>query len=163
MTELQQKKKIVKFISNDQSLIFYHVQTEILIFCSNLKSYSRNSLCKLRIWLPWRLYVYLVAQVCPTLRSHGLQLTWILCPWDFLGKNIGVGSHSLPQGTFPIQGYNLGLLHCRWILYYMSHQGSPYYTIYYTIYIYGLCSIYIYIYIHTYTYIKYYIIYQRVY
>ena len=25
---------------------------------------------------------------------------------------------------FPTQGSNLGLLHCRWILYYLSHQGS---------------------------------------
>ena len=26
---------------------------------------------------------------------------------------------------FPAQGLNPGLLHCRWILYYLSHQGSP--------------------------------------
>ena len=33
---------------------------------------------------------------------------------DLLGKNTGVGSHPLLQGTFPIQGSNLGLLHyCR--------------------------------------------------
>ena len=32
-------------------------------------------------------------------------------------KNTGVGSRSLLQGIFPTQGSNLGLLHCRWILY----------------------------------------------
>ena len=36
-----------------------------------------------------------------------------------------LGSHSLLQGIFLIQGSNLHLLHCRWILYSLSHQGSP--------------------------------------
>ena len=40
------------------------------------------------------------------------------------GKNTGVGCNSLLQGLFPIQGLNLGLLHCRQILYHLSHQGS---------------------------------------
>ena len=31
----------------------------------------------------------------------------------------------LLQGTFPIQGRNPGLPHCRQILYHLSHQGSP--------------------------------------
>ena len=34
---------------------------------------------------------------------------------DSPGKNTGVGCHVLPQGTFPTQGWNPGLLHCRWI------------------------------------------------
>ena len=42
-------------------------------------------------------------------RPHGLQPTRLLCPWDSPGKNTGVGSHSLLQGIFPIQGSNLGL------------------------------------------------------
>ena len=37
----------------------------------------------------------------------------------------GVGYHSLLQGIFLTQGLNLGLLHCRRILYCLSHQGSP--------------------------------------
>ena len=40
------------------------------------------------------------------------------------GKNTGVGSHALLLGIFPTQGSNPGLLHCRQILYHMSHQGS---------------------------------------
>ena len=36
-----------------------------------------------------------------------------------------MGSHSLLQEIFPTQGWNLGLLHCRWILYHLSHQGRP--------------------------------------
>ena len=32
----------------------------------------------------------------------------LLCPWDFPGKNIGMGCHSLLQGNFPNQGSNPG-------------------------------------------------------
>ena len=39
-------------------------------------------------------------------------------------KNTGVGSLSLLQGVFPSQELNPGLLHCRWILYQLSHKGS---------------------------------------
>ena len=40
------------------------------------------------------------------------------------GKNTGVGCHFLLQGIFSVQGLNLGLLHCRQILYRLCHQGS---------------------------------------
>ena len=40
------------------------------------------------------------------------------------GKNIGVVCHALLQGIFSVQGSNPGLLHCSWILYHLSHQGS---------------------------------------
>ena len=36
-----------------------------------------------------------------------------------------MGCLSFLQGIFPTQGLNPGLPHCRWILYQMSHQGSP--------------------------------------
>ena len=44
---------------------------------------------------------------------------------DYPGKNTGVYSHSLLQGIFPTQSLNPGLLHCRLILYHLSHQGRP--------------------------------------
>ena len=44
---------------------------------------------------------------------------------DSPGKNTGVSFHALLQRIFPIQGLNPGLLHCRWILYQLSYQGSP--------------------------------------
>ena len=44
---------------------------------------------------------------------------------DFPGKNTGVGCHALLLGIFPTQGLNPRLLHCRQILYQLSHQGSP--------------------------------------
>ena len=42
---------------------------------------------------------------------------------DSPGKNTGVGCHAFLQGIFPTQGSNPGLLHCRRILYCLSHQG----------------------------------------
>ena len=46
----------------------------------------------------------LVAQSCLTLcNPHGPQPTRLLCPWDFSGKNTGVGCHLLLQGTFLTQ------------------------------------------------------------
>ena len=65
--------------------------------------------------------------VSDSLRSHGLQSTKLLCPWDSPGKNTGVGCHVLLQGIFPTQGLNwhlLRLLHCRQILYPLSNPGS---------------------------------------
>ena len=44
---------------------------------------------------------------------------------DSPGKNTGVGCHVLLQGIFSTQGSNSGLLHCRRILYCLSHQRSP--------------------------------------
>ena len=44
---------------------------------------------------------------------------------DSPGRNTGVGFHALLQGIFPTHGSNPGLPHCRWILYHLSHQGSP--------------------------------------
>ena len=44
---------------------------------------------------------------------------------EFSRQEYWVGCHFLLQGIFPIQGSNPGLLHCRQILYSLSHQGSP--------------------------------------
>ena len=43
--------------------------------------------------------------------------------WSGKKKDTGVGSHSLFQGILLTQGLNLGRLHCRSILYCLSHQG----------------------------------------
>ena len=37
--------------------------------------------------------------------------------------------HSLLQGIFPTQGLGPGLLHCRQILYHLSHQFELYYNL----------------------------------
>ena len=66
-----------------------------------------------------------VAGSSPTLCELWTVARQAICPWDFPGKNTGAGCHFLLQGIFPTQRSNLGLLHCRQILYYLSHQGSP--------------------------------------
>ena len=56
----------------------------------------------------------LVAQPCPTLCDHmDCSPPVFLCPWDFPGKNTGVGWHALLQGVFPTQGLNPLLLHLQ--------------------------------------------------
>ena len=62
-----------------------------------------------------------VAQSCPTLCDpmdstvHGILqariLEWVAVPFS--------------RRSFPIQGLNPGLSHCRWILCQLSHKGSP--------------------------------------
>ena len=56
--------------------------------------------------------------VSDSLQPHGLYSSW-----NSPGQNTGVGSLSLLQEIFPTQGSNSGLLHCRWILYQLSHKG----------------------------------------
>ena len=59
-----------------------------------------------------------VTQLCSTLYD----------PVDYsTGENNGVGSHSLLQEIFLVQGLNPDLPHCRQILsrYRLSHQESP--------------------------------------
>ena len=58
--------------------------------------------------------------VSDSLQPHGLY-----SPWNSLGQNTGVGSHSLLQAIFSTQGSKPGLPHCRWILYQLSHNGKP--------------------------------------
>ena len=60
-----------------------------------------------------------VTQSSPTLCDpmdytvHGILQARILEYFSFL------------QGIFPTQGLNPGLPHCGWILYQLSHKGSP--------------------------------------
>ena len=61
--------------------------------------------------------------------SNSLQPYGLYSPWNSPGQNTGVGSLSLLQGIFPTQGSNPGLPHCRWILYQLSYQGRPGYSL----------------------------------
>ena len=64
--------------------------------------------------------------VSDSLRPYGAKPVRLLCPWNSPGKNAGVGCHCLLQGIIPTQGLNprpLCLLHCRRILYLVSHRG----------------------------------------
>ena len=60
-----------------------------------------------------------------SVKPYGLHPARLLCPWNSLGKDTGVGCHALFQGIFPTQVLNLCLLgflhwHCHY-----CHLGSP--------------------------------------
>ena len=61
-------------------------------------------------------------------QPHRLQPIRLLCPWDYPGKNIGMGCYFLLQGIFLTWGWNLHLL-CllpgRWFLYLLSLPFIP--------------------------------------
>ena len=80
--------------------------------------HHRKAYCEVKVKV-------LVTQSCPTLCDPMDCSPPFHCPWDFPGKNTGVGSHSLLQSIFLTQGLNVGLLHCRQILNCLGHQGSP--------------------------------------
>ena len=117
------------------------------------------------IWFRWESESESRSVVSDSFWPHGLQPASLLCPWNFLGKNTGVGCHlpspgdlpdpgiepgsptlqagsllsesrgkpkntgmgslSLLQGICLTQESNWGLLHCRWVFYQQSYQGSP--------------------------------------
>ena len=87
-------------------------------FCFNIKSPVLGDFLAVQ-WSELRTFTAMkvkVAQLRPTFCMDS--------PWNSPGQNTGVGRHSLLQGIFPTQGSNPGLLHCRWILYQLSHQVS---------------------------------------
>ena len=57
-----------------------------------------------------------VAQSCPTLCDPIQSMEFSMLEW---------GAIPFTRVIFQTQGSNHGLLHCRWILYQLSHQGSP--------------------------------------
>ena len=90
-----------------------------------------------RWWLqPWN-----EKMLAPWKKSYDKPVKWKLLscvqlfatPWaiqsmEFSRQNTEVGSLSLLQGIFPIQGLNPGFPHCRWILYQLSYRGSSWQT-----------------------------------
>ena len=59
----------------------------------------------------------------PIRKQLHVNLRILLQPMEF--SRLEYWSGSILQGIFPTQGSNPGLPHCRWILYLLSHKGSP--------------------------------------
>ena len=94
----------------------------------------------------------LATKSCLTLlRPHGLQPAGLFCPWDFPGKNTGVGFHFLLQGILLTQGSNFHLLNWQANSLPLTHQGSPHAHIIKYIYIYMPTHTYTYVLTHTHT------------
>ena len=69
--------------------------------------------------------MYNILTQCIRVMPDSLQPRGLYSPWNSPGQNTEVGSFSLLQVIFPTQGSNSDLLHCRQILYQLSHKGSP--------------------------------------
>ena len=87
------------------------VLSPLLLYFVIIVSYGLMNLVK---WLESR------SVVSDSLWPHELY-----SPWNCPSQNTGVGSPSLVQEIFPTQRSDPGLPHCRWILYQLSHKGSP--------------------------------------
>ena len=66
--------------------------------------------------------MYAVTKLCLTLSDP--MNCGLLCPWDFPGKNTGVGCHFLLQGVFLTQGWSIHLLLGRQILYHWATREA---------------------------------------
>ena len=106
--------------------LFHHVLRDDDYISDHLCTLSfKNSMKSIVVW-GVLCCVCLVTQSYPTLRdSIDCSLPGSSVHGNSQGKNTRVGCHALLQGIFPIQAYNPGLPHCRWLLYCLSHQGSP--------------------------------------
>ena len=108
-----------------------HLTSLCLIFLSgkgdkNSPKYLMELSCRLnKMWRAENSICVLVAQLCLTLCDRtDCSLPRLLCPWKSPGKNTGMGCHTLLQRIFLTQGSNLGLLHCRQILYHLSQLSK---------------------------------------
>ena len=83
-------------------------------------------------------FLVAIASICLSLKTSGHRLCFVHCSaisqvlvrgtvYGILQARI-LEWLAIPflQGIFLTQGLNLGLLHCRQILYHLSHQGNPY-------------------------------------
>ena len=106
------KKKKHHLISPSISFFIWEVESIIQLLHRVVESISQSeSECR--------------SVVSNSLWPNGPQAARLLSPWNSPGQNPRGGSLSLIQPIFPTKGLNPGLLHCWWILYQLSHQGSP--------------------------------------
>ena len=108
--------------------------------CSYLQQFSTTSVIKHTNLVDWTLTTNPTHERWYTtalIPSFSCVCVWFfVTPWTIAcqappsmgspGKNTRVGCHSLLQGIFPTQGSNPDFLHCRQILYCLSHQGGLY-------------------------------------
>ena len=64
----------------------------------------------------------LVAKLCPILATPRTVALQASLSMGFSRQEYGMGCHFLLQGIFSAQESNLGLLHCRQILYQLSYK-----------------------------------------
>ena len=136
---------VEKMILSDSQMIWISNTGPIATTCAcvHAKSLSRVRLCATLRTVAWQapLFTGFISQEywsglpCPPSgdllnsetepKSPSLQA--VSFPTESQGKpkNTGVSSLSLLQEIFWTQESNQDFLHCRWILYQLSYQGSP--------------------------------------
>ena len=83
--------------------------------CGCVKKYSKN------VTVLMSRSVLSCSVTSDSLWPHGLYPARLPCPWGFSRQEYWSGLPCPPPGNLP----NPGLLHCRQILYHLSHQRSP--------------------------------------
>ena len=119
--------QMTRFHSFYGLIIFHHLYKYLLhpftyhehVGCFHISAFVNNAVMNIVVVVQLLSYSNSV--------SPWIVATRLLCPWDFPGKNTGVGCHFLLQGIFLTQGSNLCLLHLlQWragsLL--LSHLGS---------------------------------------
>ena len=86
-----------------------------------IESRSLKRYCTFIFLVALLLYVLSRSVMSDSMGPRGLQPTRFLCPWGFSRQESWSGLPCPPPGDLP----NPGLLRCRQILYWLSHQGSP--------------------------------------
>ena len=96
-----------------------------LILCDSM-GYTVHGILQARI-LEWVAFAFSRGFSQPKNQTQVSHIAGDSLPAEPQGKpkNTREGSLSLLQRIFPTQESNRGLLHCRRILYQLSHQGSP--------------------------------------
>ena len=89
--------------------------------------YTVHGILQARI-LEWGAFPFSGGSPTPGIKPRSPALKVDSLPAEPQGKpkNTRVGTLSLLQQIFLTQELIWGLLHCRWILYQLSYQGSPY-------------------------------------
>ena len=109
------------------------VGCHFLLQCLKVKSESEATQLCPTLWDPWTGILQAPFPspgdlLNPGIKPRSLALQEDSLPAEPQGKpmNTRVGSLSLLQGIYLTQELNRGLLHCRWILYQLNYQGSPF-------------------------------------
>ena len=119
-----------------------HIYIHIYIHICNMCICITTSL-SIHLWFPLLGYCKIVMQwTWGFVFSHFSRIRLCVTLWTiahqaplstgFSRQEYCSGRHVLLQGIFPTQGLNLGLLHCRQILYHLSHLPNLYFHLHCT-------------------------------
>ena len=105
----------------------YPVKVKVAQLCPTLRDlmdYMVHGILQARM-LEWGAFPFSRGSSQPRDQTQASLTDSLLAEPQGKPKNTGVDSLSLLQGIFLTQESNWGLLHCRWILYQLSYEGSP--------------------------------------